>query len=319
EKYSPTLLIDEADTFLRDSDELRGVLNSGHRRRSAVVIRTVGDDFEPRQFCTWAPKAIALIGKLPPTLADRSLTIALRRREPGESIERWRDNSYPELRRKLARLVADNEAVLAEARPDLPADLHDRARDNWEPLLAIADLAGGEWPKRSRQSAKVLSAPDDESTSTMLLEDLQSLFRTRDAPRFTSAEICEHLAALEDRPWPEFGRTQKPITPRQLAGRLTPFGIHPSQGRRGESNWRGYDVSDFADAFTRYLQSPRATPLQPNDGAAYNDFPSATPAEAVADGKTRKPSSGAACSTVARGNPQTGTFGDGNGETGFEV
>ena len=69
------MLIDEADSFLRNSDELRGVLNSGHTRDSAFVIRTVGEDHEPRRFSTWGAKAIALIGKLPDTLADRSIEV----------------------------------------------------------------------------------------------------------------------------------------------------------------------------------------------------------------------------------------------------
>ena len=78
EKAKPTLLIDEADTFLKDNEELRGVLNAGHRR-GGQIIRTVGDDHEPRQFSTWAPAAIAMIGRVPDTLEDRSVSIALRR------------------------------------------------------------------------------------------------------------------------------------------------------------------------------------------------------------------------------------------------
>lgn len=72
ERWQPTVLIDEADTFLPANDELRGVLNAGHTRSQAYIIRTVGDDHEPRAFCVWAPVAIALIGKLPSTLADRA-------------------------------------------------------------------------------------------------------------------------------------------------------------------------------------------------------------------------------------------------------
>jgi hypothetical protein len=56
-----TLLIDEADTFLAGNEELRGVMNSGHRK-GGTVIRTVGDDCEPRAFSTYAACAIALIG-----------------------------------------------------------------------------------------------------------------------------------------------------------------------------------------------------------------------------------------------------------------
>lgn len=74
EKVMPTLLIDEADTFLKDNEELRGVLNAGHRR-GGQIIRTVGDDYEPRQFSTWTPAAIAMIGRLPDTLAASTRSI----------------------------------------------------------------------------------------------------------------------------------------------------------------------------------------------------------------------------------------------------
>ena len=92
EKYRPVLLIDEADSFIRNSDELRGVLNSGHTRTTAVVIRAVGDDHDPRAFSTWCPKAIALIGKLPDTLADRAIEVPMRRRTAGETVERLRQD-----------------------------------------------------------------------------------------------------------------------------------------------------------------------------------------------------------------------------------
>jgi putative DNA primase/helicase len=90
EKWRPTLLIDEADTFLRDNNELRGVLDSGHGRDSAFVVRTVGDDHEPRHFSTWAAKAIALIGDLTATLASRSIHVEMRRLASGQSVERAR-------------------------------------------------------------------------------------------------------------------------------------------------------------------------------------------------------------------------------------
>jgi hypothetical protein len=87
EKAQPTLLIDEADTFLRANDELRGILNSGHRQGGST-LRCVGDDHEPRAFTTWAPAAIAMIGRLPDTLEDRSVAVRLRRRRP-KTIDRW--------------------------------------------------------------------------------------------------------------------------------------------------------------------------------------------------------------------------------------
>lgn len=304
EKYAPTLGIDEADTFLGASDELRGILNSGHRRRSASVIRTTGDDHEPRQFRTWAPKAIALIGKLPPTLADRSVKVALRRRGPGESVERWRDESFPELRRKLARWAEDHTEELKSARPELPAGLHDRALDNWESLLAIADACGGDWPERARTAARKLSGEsDDDSVVTLLLSDVREVFSALHAERITSTNLCEHLASLESRPWPEWGRAQKPITPRQLARLLEPFRIRPKQARQGESNFRGYDRADFEEAFSRYLPSPSATALQSPQDKGFSDSVSATKTEGVADGKDAKPAQDGVCSGVADGSP----------------
>src|SRR5262249_4841654 len=82
EKWHPTLIIDEADTFLKDNDDLRGILNCGHHRANAYVLRPTGDNHEPKRFCTWAPKVVALIGKLPPTLASRAIHVRLKRISP---------------------------------------------------------------------------------------------------------------------------------------------------------------------------------------------------------------------------------------------
>jgi putative DNA primase/helicase len=135
EMASPTLLIDEADTFLRDNEELRGILNAGHRRGGSI-IRTVGEDHEPRQFSTWAPAAIAMIGRLPDTLADRSVSISLRRKKPTERVQQFRSDRCLDLKniaRKIAKWVADNREVLAAADPDT-GTLFNRPADNWRPL-----------------------------------------------------------------------------------------------------------------------------------------------------------------------------------------
>jgi putative DNA primase/helicase len=80
EKFKPVMLIGEADTFMTEKEELRGVINSGHRRSSAFVIRTVpvGDEHEPKVFSTWGAKAIPSIGKLAGTIEDRSIIIPMR-------------------------------------------------------------------------------------------------------------------------------------------------------------------------------------------------------------------------------------------------
>lgn len=144
--WQPTLMVDEADTFVRDNEELRGIINSGHTRDSAYVIRVVGDDYTPRQFSVWGAKALAGIGNLPDTLMDRSIPLVLRRKLPHERVERLRHadlNRFPRLAAQLARFAIDNREAVRAARPKLPEQLNDRAQDNWEPLMAIAEAAGG--------------------------------------------------------------------------------------------------------------------------------------------------------------------------------
>ena len=163
EGYRPTLLVDEADTFLAESDDLRGVLNSGHRRGGSV-LRTVGDDHEPRAFATYAAVAIGIIGSLPDTLADRSIPVDLKRKLSSEVTESFRIDRVGHLEvlaRKAARWAADNADAIAAADPDMPPGVHSRAADNWRPLFAIADAAGGEWPKRARAAASQAAAASE--------------------------------------------------------------------------------------------------------------------------------------------------------------
>ena len=229
ELLGPTLLIDEADTFLRSSDELRGVLNSGHRRATASVIRLVGDDHRPCQFHTWAATAIAMIGGLPDTLADRSIEIRLRRRLPGEPVSRFRADrasDLAQLGRMAARWARDHRGALRNADPPVTRGLNDRAADNWTPLLAIADLAGGEWPERARRAiASMALAKGDEAGSLgeLLLADIRQAFaeigqrHTGDEftalDRIRSSDLARILGEMEGRPWAEWGPRQLPLTP----------------------------------------------------------------------------------------------------------
>lgn len=262
EKWRPTLLIDEADTFLRNSDDLRGVLNSGHQRANAFVIRTIGDNHEPKRFRTWSPKAVALIGKLPATLASRAIHIELRRKTAAEIIEPLRadrlDHLEP-LRRQAARWVADNILGLHAANPEIPASLSGRTIDNWRPLLAIADLAGEQWPALARSIAELLGGTrSDQSSAVILLEDIRRLFADRGADRLPSAELAEALASMEDRPWPEWSNG-KPITPRQIAKLLEPFRVTPGTIRMAIGTAKGYKRDAFDDAFARYLPEEHVT------------------------------------------------------------
>ena len=203
ERHRPTLLMDEADTYLEQrGDEFRGILNSGHTRDAAVVWRTVGDKYEPKAFSTWAPMVIAAIGKLRPTLASRSIIIVMRRKRSDESVTRYRpDHDGPlldELARKCARWAQDNLQNLKGADPMMPKQLNNRAADNWRPLLAIADVIGGDCPSRARRAALVLTGDETEVTpGEQALADIRKVFAQRGIDRISSKELCQELRGIE--------------------------------------------------------------------------------------------------------------------------
>jgi putative DNA primase/helicase len=265
--FKPTLLLDEADTFLGDSEGLRGILNSGHMRSQAYVTRVVGDDFQVCMFSTWTPKVVALIGELPGTLADRSITLRMRRRAHTEHIERLqlhRLADMEDLRSMAARWALDHLEALRFAEPEIPGGItRDRTRDNWRPLLAIADELGQEWPWRARESAFRLSQHTAQETSVgvTLLEDLRDLFTTIGKNRLESEEILRHLHAMEERLWPDW-RNRGPISAQQMAGLLHPFGLSPVKWKQEGTTSRGYQQGDFGDAFSRYLP-PEPPPAPP--------------------------------------------------------
>ncbi len=258
EKFSPTLLIDEADSFMRKNDELRGVLNSGHTRTTATVIRAVGDDHEPRAFSTWCPKVIALIGKLPDTLADRAIEVAMRRRTAGERVERLRQDRIEaecaQFRRQAARWAADHLTGLQDADPVVPVELHDRAADCWRPLLALADCAGARWPALARETAKALSGVTedaDQPAAVLLLGDVRAIFGALEG--LSSADVVTALKALDSRPWATWGKDNKGLTTNALARLLSPFEIHPTKIRFAPNPLKGYTRRMFEDCWLRYL------------------------------------------------------------------
>jgi hypothetical protein len=255
ELAKPVVLIDEADTFLAEKDELRGILNQGHRR-GGQVLRTVGDDHEPRAFAVHSPAAIAMIGHLPGTLDDRSIAIQMRRLAPGEKVARFRAGRTPELKalaRQAARWVADSVAAIHGRAPEIPEGIFNRAADNWEPLLAIAETAGPEIAARARAAAlAACGAREDESLGVKLLGDIRTVFEERNAGKIASAELVERLAEMADRPWAEC-RHGKPINQHWLAGRLHDFGIASRTIRIGTETAKGYLRETFEDAFNRYL------------------------------------------------------------------
>jgi putative DNA primase/helicase len=274
EAYSPTLLIDEADSFFKDNEELRGVINSGHTRQSAYVIRNVGEKHEPHQFSTWGAKAISGIGNLPDTIMDRAIILTLRRKMPNESVQRLRHAEaglFERLASKLARFADDAAQIIDCARPALPEALNDRAQDNWEPLLAIADYAGGEWPKIARDAALKLSnvEHDSLSLSAELLADVKEVFEHKGVERISTASLIEALCADDEKSWATYNRG-KPITPRQFAKRLKEYGIQSKTVRIDFKTPKGFELEQFSDAFARYLSPTPSSATPPQTTASLN-------------------------------------------------
>jgi putative DNA primase/helicase len=307
EMSAPTLLIDEADTFLKDNEELRGILNSGHRR-DGQVTRTVGEDHEPRQFSTWAPAAIAMIGRLPDTLTDRSVVINLRRRKSTEKIESFRSDRadhLKELARKMARWATDHGRQLTASDPDM-GDLFNRVADNWRPLFAIADECGGEWPKRVREVASTaVAAASEQSINVQLLIDIRWIFDGRPdsdgngvaVDRLGSQEMADHLAGMEGRLWAEW--RGKALTAAGLARLLGRFQIQPKTIRLPSGGTlKGYYRSDFEDAFSRYLPPQSVTPSQANNDGHCDALQNVTAENHVTLSKASQPNNDGHCDAV---------------------
>ena len=270
-EWHPTLLMDEVDTiFSRKADnteDLRGLLNSGYRR-GRPYLRIVGEGKKMRveKFETYAPKCLASIHSLPDTIEDRSIVIHLQRKLASEKVERFRSRRAE---REAIPVKESWEAIAQELElpeyAEVPAELSDRAADSWEPLLALADAAGGEWPARARRAALVLSGVielDDEKIPILLLADIRDVFTGQGVERIATKLLMERLLSddYEMHPWQEWnnGRGLKPTGMGRL---LTPFGIHAQQLRIDGPKVRGYELAQFADAFSRYLPPPRQGPF----------------------------------------------------------
>jgi hypothetical protein len=281
-----TLLLDEADTAFNGdkdySEVLRGILNSGFCwKGNATICIGQGANLTVKSFSTFGPKAIAGINKLPDTIASRSIPIRLKRARRGriqKFEERLSEVTAPleELRTRIEVFVDRIAGQVGSARPRMPQELSDRQADVTFPLLAIADIAGGEWPELARNALVALcaSAAVPQSKGEQLLADIRRIFEESGIDRIPSVNLAEALGKIEDSPWVEWGKSEKPITPVKVAGLLKPYDIHPHTVRDGQEVFRGYEASDFLDAWDRYLAPipgeglRTVTRLQPNTGAA---------------------------------------------------
>jgi putative DNA primase/helicase len=260
EESQPTLLIDEADTFLRGNEELRGILNAGYTRKTAYVVRVTqaggradGAGTRLARFSCWCPKLMAAIGRLPETLADRCIVIRMQRKRADEPCERSKAVEGGELKRRCARFVLDHETEIAGARPAIPPGLNDRAGDVWEPLLGLADVAGGRWPGLAREAAVGLTGAAEEGSAIgALLLDILVVLRVLGAGRVPSRELVAQLNARSGRPWGELNRG-RPVDELWLARQLRPYGVRPRNMRWEGQVAKGYLGEDFEEVFRRYI------------------------------------------------------------------
>jgi len=214
---------------------------------------------------------ISLEKHLPDSTISRALLFNLRRKLPHESVARIRHvdaNFFEDIASKLARFADDYSLQVQLARPELPDELSDRAQDNWEPLLAIAQCAGSEWELRAIAAALKLSGANEEKVSTgnELLADIQQIFITKGPDKIKSVDLISALVDDEEKPWATYNRG-KPITPRQLAKLLSGYGIKSKTVRFGKTTPKGYEAKQFTDAFARYLSDSENLSKQRNVSA----------------------------------------------------
>ncbi|ACU34145.1 DUF3631 domain-containing protein [Actinosynnema mirum] len=268
-----SILMDEVDTVFgtggAGNEEVRQMLNLGYKR-TATIPKTKGDPasgFTVERLPIFAPAALAgLAGRMPDTITTRAITIHLRRRRHDEPVEPYRESKVVRqatpIREALGDWTASIGENLIEAEPDMPPGVEDRPAEIWEPLLAIADVAGGHWPETARAACShfVLNQKSTQTLGVRLLDDLRALFTAEGTERMHTAEIVTRLRGLEDAPWADLNG--KPLDSRQLARQLSLYQVAPLTFKHKNTNAKGYvtyptntQVTQvgLADAWARYL------------------------------------------------------------------
>jgi hypothetical protein len=270
EQCRPCLLLDEADRYVRSNDDIVLVIDSGHKRNGRT-LRCVGEEQEVRAFSTWAPMAIASIGRLTTTVDNRSIIVTLQRKPPKTTLKRFRGDRVPEalaaLRSRCARWVNDHREKLAATDPEVPEAIANREADNWRPLLAVAETIGGEWPEKARKAALALRGGAEDELGVRLLGDIRDVFKRAASEAMHSVDLTTALNEIEGAPWSEvsYGR---PLTQTKLGHMLGDFGIEPEQIKIQGHNRRGYRLASFAKAFASYFDpDPSPDPPSPPSGS----------------------------------------------------
>ena len=258
EHRRPTLLIDEADRFLKYSEELNGIINAGHTRRTATRIhceKNKDGTIEQKSFSLWGAQVIAGIGGQAETLTSRSIKITLRRKAVDETVARMpfdhveRSETF---RDALTDWAAENSDYISEMTLDGPVGASDRAQDNWAPLIRIAAAMGGDWPDRAVKAFAKLEISDKDDTASSigldLLKDIHTIMSQSALHEMGAAQITAALISLPDTEWRSL-QYGKPITSKRLNQKLREYQIRPVKRR----DRNVYLFSDIADNLRRYL------------------------------------------------------------------
>jgi hypothetical protein len=269
-----TILFDEVDVIFNpknggNNEDLRGLLNAGYKR-SATIARCVGDakNIKVERFAVYAPAALAgIAGAMPATITTRAITIHMHRRRTDEPVEPFRERQVARqaqpLREQLAAWIDSTGTQLGDAQPDMPDGVTDRSAEIWEPLLAIANTAGGHWPNTARDACRhfVLDAgPQITSLGVRMLADLRELFTRHHTDRLPTKTVLAELLDLDEAPWGDLHG--KPLDARRLSRELVRYGARPVTFETDEGSTKGYVTygttgrqtqTGLADAWSRYL------------------------------------------------------------------
>ena len=275
-----TLLFDEVDACFSNksdrSEELRGILNIGFKR-NGCASRCDGNNHDVRTFKVFCPKVLAGIGNLPDTVADRSIPIRLERKTRTAVVERFRSRdagaAAAPIKQALEHWAKSSSTIerLQNSRPKLLNEIGDRQMDVCEPLLAIAEEAGRDWPMLARKALiEIYGAESEEDgVGVRLLEDIKRIFEDTNLPKIRTETLIERLIEIEGAPWAELWEQDwksgnKRGIASKLARLLKPFKITSKTLRvEGEATAKGYDKSSFEKAWESYLSQPPSTEPDP--------------------------------------------------------
>jgi uncharacterized protein DUF3631 len=266
-----TILFDEVDTVFNNkggNEDLRGLLNAGYKQ-GATVTRCAGDAkaMKIERFPVFAPVALGgIAGNMPDTITTRAVTVHMRRRRADQKVEQFRQRTAERdarpIREALAAWIASVADEIGEAMPALPDGVVDRSAEIWEPLIAIADAAGGHWPETARKACAhfVLRNSQPVTHGVRLLADLRTVFRRHNTDRLATKALLADLVSLEEAPWGDLDGKGRQLDGRRLASELSRYSVGPVAFKddtnttvKGYVTYPTKDQVGLTDAWDRYL------------------------------------------------------------------